>query len=98
MFTHPDAPEHQGADFSSLDRALRLLGRAPHFPAYWPLALQYVARPQRARTPKFAAFFQHVFARPWGEADARELGFYVGSQSIVRAQGSNGRVVFKTER
>ena len=41
VFVHPDAPEHQGADFPALDRALRFL-RSAHFPPYWPLAIQYV--------------------------------------------------------
>ena len=45
---------------------------------------RYVDAPQRVRSARFAAFFRHVFARDWDrDADARELGFYIGSQSIT---------------
>lgn len=75
IFVHPDAPEHQGANFPALRRALRLIHTGSAFArsaiGYYPLAMQMVIDPKRAWGVRFAASWRRFWARlyrePWNE-------------------------------
>jgi len=73
IFVHPDAPEHQGAEFVALRRALKLIhtgsALAHHALQYYPLAQQMVVEPKRTWGSIYAAewveFWDAIFDRPW---------------------------------
>jgi len=73
IFVHPDAPEHQGADFPALRRALKLIRTQSAFAqsamGYYPLAHQILIDPKRAWGTNYAPAWRHFWARlfdkPW---------------------------------
>eukprot|EP00929_Paragymnodinium_shiwhaense_P057748 TRINITY_DN28908_c0_g1_i1.p1 TRINITY_DN28908_c0_g1~~TRINITY_DN28908_c0_g1_i1.p1 ORF type:complete len:566 (+),score=86.76 TRINITY_DN28908_c0_g1_i1:113-1810(+) len=83
IFVHPDAPEHQGAEFKLLRRVLQLLATQSQYAydsiGYLPLAMQMLIDPTRVWAQdykhRWREFWSAVFGPNWSaKGQPREAG------------------------